>query len=287
MRRGLGFKLHDAGVGLLNFVSFMERRHACRITTRLALEWALKSKSVLPAEWARRLSFVRGFARYRSAFDARTQIPPSGLLPYRPKRARPYFYTNEEIERLLAAAQDLPPAGGLKGHKYYCLFGLLSVSGLRISEALNLKLEDVDLHEGVLTIWKPNSASPAWCLFIRQRRRFSLIIYADAVVSRRAALLAMYSCPVPEIGWTWVRCTALFMFCHGKSGCAVRLQATDRAFTTSVIASLCRPCCIGTLGQEIEPRLPICPRTLTRPCRRYLLVPQHLSGTDGTGCRAS
>ena len=38
MRRGLGFKLHDAGVGLLSFVSFMERRHACRITTNLALE---------------------------------------------------------------------------------------------------------------------------------------------------------------------------------------------------------------------------------------------------------
>ena len=137
MRRGLGFKLHDAGVGLLSFVSFMERRHACRITAHLALEWAQKSKSVLPAEWARRLSFVRGFARYRSAIDARTQIPPSGLLPYRPKRARPYFYSDQEIERLLAAALELPPAGGLKGHQYRCLFGLLSVSGLRISEALN------------------------------------------------------------------------------------------------------------------------------------------------------
>jgi integrase/recombinase XerD len=131
MRRGLGFKLHDAGVGLLSFVSFMERRHACRITTNLALEWAQKSKSVLPAEWARRLSFVRGFARYRSAIDARTQIPPSGLLPYRPKRARPYFYSDQEIERLLAAALELPPAGGLKGQKYRCLFGLLSVALMR------------------------------------------------------------------------------------------------------------------------------------------------------------
>ena len=45
------------------------------------------------------------------------------------------------VERLLAAALDLPPAGGLKGHKYHCLFGLLSVTGLRISEAPNLALE--------------------------------------------------------------------------------------------------------------------------------------------------
>jgi integrase/recombinase XerD len=35
---------------------------------------------------------------------------------------------------------------------YYCLFGLLSVSGLRLLEARNLKLEDVDLKTGVLTI---------------------------------------------------------------------------------------------------------------------------------------
>ncbi len=154
MRRGLGFKLHDAGMGLLKFVSFMEHKHASHVTTELALEWATKPKSALPAEWSRRLSFVRGFARYRSAIDSRTQIPPAGLLPYRPQRARPYIYTEQEIARLLTTARSLPPAGGLRGWKYYCLFGLLSVSGLRISEALNLKLTDIDLHENVLTIQK-------------------------------------------------------------------------------------------------------------------------------------
>lgn len=35
---------------------------------------------------------------------------------------------------------------------YYCLFGLLSVSGLRLGEARNLRLQDVDLKAGVLTI---------------------------------------------------------------------------------------------------------------------------------------
>jgi integrase/recombinase XerD len=52
MRRGLGFKLRDAGVGLLDFVAFMERRRAPRITTDVALEWATKSKSAQPAAWA-------------------------------------------------------------------------------------------------------------------------------------------------------------------------------------------------------------------------------------------
>jgi integrase len=154
MRRGLGFKLYAAGIGLLDFVTFMERKRASRITTKLALEWAQKPKTVLPSEWARRLSFVRGFARYQSAVDARTEIPPKSLLPYRPQRARPYIYTEREIERLLAAARSLPPAGGLRSWKYHFLLGLLSVTGLRLGEALNLKLDDIDLRNNVLTIEK-------------------------------------------------------------------------------------------------------------------------------------
>ena len=152
MRRSLGFKLQYAGVALRDFVGFMELKRASYIATPLALEWARSSPSDRPTEWARRLTAVRGFARYRRAIDPRTQVPPEGLLPYRPKRAQPYFYADQEIEALLAAALKLPPAGGLQGWTYHCLLGLLSVSGLRISEALNLKLEDLDLDAGVLTI---------------------------------------------------------------------------------------------------------------------------------------
>src|SRR5487761_2346584 len=152
MRRGLGFKLHYAGKTLLEFVSYLENQGAPCITTKLALTWAQQATSAQPAEWARRLSCVRGFARHRSATDQRTEIPPWGLLPYRPRRANPYLYTDEEIKRLLEAALNLLPTGGLRPWTYYCLLGLLSVTGLRISEALNLKMEDVDLNDAVLTI---------------------------------------------------------------------------------------------------------------------------------------
>jgi integrase/recombinase XerD len=42
--------------------------------------------------------------------------------------------------------------GALRPWVYYCLFGLLSVSGLRLGEARNLELQDVDLKARVLTI---------------------------------------------------------------------------------------------------------------------------------------
>ena len=152
LRRSLGFKLLDAKNGLIQFASFLEQSRATHITIALAMKWAQQNKNARPAEWAKRLSFVRGFAHYWSAHDSRTEVPPVGLLPYRPARAHPYLYSNEEIRKLLQAARKLPSPHGLRGPTYYSLLGLLAVAGLRISEARNLQTDDVDLKKGVLTI---------------------------------------------------------------------------------------------------------------------------------------
>ncbi len=155
MRRALGFKLRLAGAGLLDFALFMEQRGAEYITVSVALEWAQKPVSAQPATWGERLGFVREFAQHRIATDPRTEIPPWGLLPHSKRRAQPYLYTDDEIRRLLTAALNLPifsHQGILKRQTYYCLFGLLAVTGMRIGEAVRLKLKDVDLDTGLLTI---------------------------------------------------------------------------------------------------------------------------------------
>jgi integrase len=152
IRRSLGFKLLETKASLIKFASFLEQRGAAHITVSLAMEWAQQEKTARPAEWARRLSFIRGFARHWSAHDPQTEVPPSGLLPHRPGRAHPYLYSDDEVRQLLEAALQLPSAHGLRGPTYRCLLGLLAVSGLRISEARNLKTDAVDLNEGILTI---------------------------------------------------------------------------------------------------------------------------------------
>ena len=149
MRRSLGFKLKRAAVLLPEFVNFLRRQGSSVITTRLALQWAQSNSRSQPAEWAQRLTVVRCFARYWSATDPRTEIPSWGLMPYRPKRARPYLYSDDEVLQLLEAARRL---GGLRGLTYYCLFGLLCVTGMRIGEVLNLRSVDVDLAAGLLTV---------------------------------------------------------------------------------------------------------------------------------------
>lgn len=115
LRRSLGFTLHEAQAALRKFVAFLDQRRAAHLTLALALEWAQQDPAARPAEWARRLGFVRGFARHWSATDPHTEVPPGGLLPHRPGRARPYFYSDDEVRRLLQAAPHLPPARGLRG----------------------------------------------------------------------------------------------------------------------------------------------------------------------------
>jgi integrase/recombinase XerD len=152
MRRGLGFKLAKHEGGLQEFVSFLARKRSSRITVNLALEWATLHTNHKPYDWAARLSIVRGFARHWSATDSSTEVPPLGLLPYRPPRAQPYFYSDHEIRTLLKAAKNRSSIDPLRPWTYYCLFGLLAVTGLRLGEALNLRTEDMDWSEGILTI---------------------------------------------------------------------------------------------------------------------------------------
>jgi integrase/recombinase XerD len=152
LRRDLGFKLPYYGPYLHEFVSFLKKNGSSHITNKLAVEYATQRVDETSNAQARRLIAIRGFARYRVGADPSTEIPPVGLLKSRPQRAKPYLYSEDEICRLLDAALKRRCFDPLKSHACSCLFGLLAVGGLRVGEAANLRPQDVDLSQRVLTI---------------------------------------------------------------------------------------------------------------------------------------
>ena len=152
LRRGLGFKLHGAGMYLRNFVRFAEAKRARFITTKLALQWATQPPNTKPVQRGSRLSVVRRFAEYVSTVDPRTEVPPPKLLPYTIRRRPPHLYRNDEVRRLVDAAYQINPANPIKGQTLGTLLGLLAATGMRVSEALELDGGDVELERELLTI---------------------------------------------------------------------------------------------------------------------------------------
>lgn len=103
VRRALGHKLDNAGRLLPRLVAYLEAVGAETITLEVALDWAqqpdLRHSST--TVWAQRMTVARGFARHLAGIDARTQVPPVGLLPYHKRRRVPYLYSAAEIASLM------------------------------------------------------------------------------------------------------------------------------------------------------------------------------------------
>jgi site-specific recombinase XerD len=152
VRRALGTELLEQAVALEHFLDFLDRERATFITTELAVRWACQRPGVQPATWARRLTAVRRFARWLSAFDPRTEVPPERVLDSLHRRPKPYIFTDQEIYHLMAEAAQLPPPKGLRARTYATLIGLLAATGLRPGEALRLTLPEVDLANGILAV---------------------------------------------------------------------------------------------------------------------------------------
>lgn len=150
MRRALGFKLEKEGRLLRDFAAFAESAGAGTVTTGLAVAWAIMPRNVSPVWAAQRLSMVRGFARYLQAADPAAQVPPAGLLPARTRRVTPYIYSDAEVAMLMTAARML--RNPLKAATFETLIGLLSVTGMRGSEAMALDRGDLDATAGLLTV---------------------------------------------------------------------------------------------------------------------------------------
>lgn len=152
LRQRLGAQLRGVASGLQTFAAFAEQEGSAHVTIDTALRWATQSTGNKLATVVWRLHMVRGFARWRQATDPRTEVPPPDLLPFRYPRKPPYLYSDEEVDGLILAAQHLPSPTGLRGLTYATLFGLLAVTGMRVSETVGLDREDVNLDDGVLVI---------------------------------------------------------------------------------------------------------------------------------------
>lgn len=151
LRRSLGHQMAEAAWQLPDFVDFLEDRGQRTVTIPATLAWIQHRQGEQVTTMApRRMTAVRGFARYLSGIDPDTEVPPLGLLPHRQRWRQPFIYSDADIAAVLTAATAMDTR--LRAATYHTLIGLLAASGMRIGEAINLDRDDIDWTEGVLRI---------------------------------------------------------------------------------------------------------------------------------------
>ncbi|WP_433520629.1 tyrosine-type recombinase/integrase [Nocardia pseudovaccinii] len=152
LRRALGHELAEAHRLLPRFVDHLDAAGVTTITVAVALDW-VRRRDVGPASsiWSRRMTVVRGFARYMSGIDPATEIPPLGLVIHRQRWNPPFIYSSEDIQALLRAVPVVVPSP-LRRATVETMIGLLACTGIRVGEAIALDRDDVGCGEGVLVV---------------------------------------------------------------------------------------------------------------------------------------
>jgi integrase len=126
---------------LRHFAEYAEARGQQYVLAQTALDWAATTASL--TERRCRIMAVIRFARFMHAEDSRHEIPPDNVFCQRRQRPRPYIFSGQELHRLVCHARQLEPLDGLRPLTYSTLFGLLAATGLRVSEARALTLDDI------------------------------------------------------------------------------------------------------------------------------------------------
>ncbi len=152
LRRSLGHELDDAVRLLPRFVAHLEAIGAPAITTEIGLQWAQRPDAD-PASsiWLRRMTVVRGFAHYMSGIDPRTEVPPLGLVTFRPRWRPPFIYSEDDVVALMNEVPRVVPTP-FRALTLQTMIGLLAATGMRIGEAIGLSRSDVDWSDGVVIV---------------------------------------------------------------------------------------------------------------------------------------
>jgi len=140
VRSACGFKLKSQGNLLRSFAVFSDARGKHHVCSEIAIEWAGLARSV--HQRARRLGQVIRFARYARAENQSHELPPAVFGSEQRQRPVPYIFSQDDILRLVQAASQCGYRS-LRRQTYSTLFALLACTGLRVSEAIRLRFDDI------------------------------------------------------------------------------------------------------------------------------------------------
>ncbi len=155
-KRGLGYRYLSEETLLRRLDRFLvaEGHDRCTLPRHHVEKWAARSPHERPRNQSARVSIARQLARFMLEREMDAYVPPTGVGELVRLDFTPYIFSRDEIGRLLAAADRLPPSP-ISPQRHLVMpevFRMLYGCGMRVGEVLRLTVDDVDLHDGVLRI---------------------------------------------------------------------------------------------------------------------------------------
>jgi integrase/recombinase XerD len=150
-KQSMGMRFHTEARTLRSFCRAMGEISVAEIAPGRAQAY-IAGAGPVTRFWHRKHEVLRGFYRFAMARGYVASSPLPKIVP-KPPHFVPHIFSHEELQRLLdATACCEGPRSKLQPYTCRMLILLLYGAGLRISEALSLKLTNVDLTAGILTI---------------------------------------------------------------------------------------------------------------------------------------
>ncbi|MBX9744486.1 MAG: tyrosine-type recombinase/integrase [Chlamydiales bacterium] len=155
LKQAIGYKYDAEASHLKRFDRFTLDKYpeATGLTKEIVLDWCSKKDYEAQANQCSRASIVREFGKYLDSIGVKVYIIPKGYYSTEPQYM-PYIYTIDELAKFFAETDKC---------RYCCecpyrhqimpvIFRMIYMCGLRVSEARLIKVNDVNLEEGILTI---------------------------------------------------------------------------------------------------------------------------------------
>jgi integrase len=120
----------------------------------MARKWLAKKPHESAGTQQLRITLVRQFSRFLLRLGYSAYVPDSTLVARNPSTFVPRMLTDEELRKFFQAVDKLEPTARspLRHLIMPEVFRLLYGCGFRVNEVLKLRVRDVDLNQGIITV---------------------------------------------------------------------------------------------------------------------------------------
>jgi integrase/recombinase XerD len=159
-KRAMGMGYRRAEFVLASFVRFVREQYGDSPVSleQVVTRWATRIEGRKAVTVANEFGVVRQLCLFRRRSDPRAFVPDHAVAPVKESVFVPYIFNREEVLALLDAATR-HEGRNMWGAVLRSLTLVLYCTGMRLGEATRLRLDDVDLHRGVLTVQRSKGRS--------------------------------------------------------------------------------------------------------------------------------